>query len=560
MSIRNKLFIGFSTMIFITLMACLSIYFQLTKVDEQYSRTLSIGVSHLNSVSDVRNYITLEASVAQSYILGDKSSYSRLLETQDKLNVLLSDLQGQFKVEENQQRVINVIEKVAIYEQELETALMIYSTDGVESSVDYFLKNVLPARDEATNAGQELNEMILSIFANAEQVAAQNMRYALLAFGIAFLTALIVGSLITYLLNRFIATPIRQLQSAVQTIATGDLREEDLIISSKDEVGQLTTAFNTMKNTIKQLIQSLSNNAEHLSASAEELNASTNEITHMTEDISMRAERSITNTEGSANAARECATAMDETATAIQRVAESAQQLHHSATNTAALADKGEENVIIAKKQMHTIYESTKLTTELIQKLNTQSAEIETISRVITSISDQTDLLALNAAIEAARAGEHGKGFAVVADEVRKLAEASNTSAAQIVGLTNEIQLDTKNVENAIQLSLASVEQGVHIIEDAGTSFNTITQAVDTMKAQIEDVSAVTEQISAAAEEVTASVQELSSQAGVVVKDTSESAKAINEQLATMQEINSVSNDLSKRAENLQHAVAQFKI
>lgn len=560
MSIRNKLFLGFSTIIFISLLACFSIYYQLTKVDEQYSRTLSIGVSHLNLVSDVRDYITLEASVAQSYILGDKSSYSRLLETQDKLKVALYELQTQFKVEENQQKVVNTIEMTQLYEQEIDKMFMIYSTDGLERSVDYFLKNVLPLRDAASNAGQELNEMIQDIFANAEQVAAQNMRFALTAFGVAFLTALLVGFLITYLLNRFIAVPIRQLQTAIQTIATGDLREEDLVISTKDEVGQLTVNFNTMKNTIKQLIQSLSSNAEHLNASAEELNASTTVITHMTEEISTRAERSITNTEGSATAARECATAMDETAIAIQRVAESAQQLHHSATDTTVLADEGEENVTIAKTQMQTIYESTKLTTELIQKLSAQSAEIENISRVITSISDQTDLLALNAAIEAARAGEHGKGFAVVADEVRKLAEASNTSATQIVTLTSEIQLDTKNVENAIQNSLASVEQGVQIIDKAGTSFNTIALAVNTMKEQIEDVSAVTEQISAAAEEVTASIGELSSHANAVVKDTSETTNAVNEQLATMQEINSISNDLSKRAENLQNSVAQFKI
>lgn len=560
MSIRTKLLASFSAMIFITLIACSSVYFQLVKVDEQYSSALTNGVPQLNLVSDIRNYITLEASVAQSYVLGDKSSLGRLRETQQKLDEAITLLNEQFQSESEKQQLAAVIEKIDHYEQQLENTISIYSTDGVDKSVDYFMKNVLTARDDATKAGQELNELLQGLFSNAEIAANEKMRHAIIISTIVFFSALIIGLFISYLLNRFIAIPIRQLKTAVQTIAAGDLREEDLVISSKDEVGQLTTSFNTMKNTIKQLIQSLSNNAEHLSASAEELNASTTEITHMTEEISTRAERSITTTKGSANAARECATAMDETAIAIQRVAESTQQLHHSATDTTALANEGEENVTVAKKQMQTIYESTKLTTELIQKLSAQSAEIETISRVITSISDQTDLLALNAAIEAARAGEHGKGFAVVADEVRKLAEASNTSATQIVTLTNEIQLDTKNVENAIQHSLASVEQGVQIIDNAGTSFNTIAHAVNTMKEQIEDASAVTEQISAAAEEVTASVQELSIQANSVVKDTSDSANAVNEQLATMQEINSVSNDLSKRAESLQNSVAQFKI
>lgn len=560
MSIRNKLIVSFSAMIFITLIACSSVYFQLVKVDEQYSRTLSQGIPQLNLISDIRNYITLEASVTQSYVLGDKASLSRLRETQDKLSESLTALDEQLQRETAQQQLAVVIKKVEAYEQQLENTISIYSTDGAAKSVDYYMKNVLTARDEATTAGQELNELLQELFVNAEAAAHDNMQQAIAISTIVFFVSLFCGLFISYLLNRFIAIPIRQLQTAVQTIATGDLREEDLTISSKDEIGRLTTAFNTMKNTIKQLIQALNNNAEHLSASAEELNASTNEITHMTEGISVSAEHSLANTNGSANAARECAIAMDETATAIQRVAESAQQLHSTATQTASLANEGEDNVTIAKKQMQTIYDSTKLTTELIQKLSEQSAEIENISRVITSISDQTDLLALNAAIEAARAGEHGKGFAVVADEVRKLAEASNTSATQIVALTNEIQLDTKNVESAIHNSLQSVEQGVDIIENAGASFNKISHAVDSMKEQIEDVSAVTEQISATAEEVTASVQELANQASTVAQGTVEATEAINEQLAMMQEINSVSNDLSKRAENLQQAVAQFKI
>lgn len=251
---------------------------------------------------------------------------------------------------------------------------------------------------------------------------------------------------------------------------------------------------------------------------------------------------------------------MDETASAVQRIVESSQELHSKASDTAKLADHGANNINSASKQMTTIYQSTKLTTELIQKLSKQSEEIESITRVITSITEQTNLLALNAAIEAARAGEHGKGFAVVADEVRKLAEESKASASQIVTLTNDIRTDTKNVEKAVHDSLQTVEVGVGIINEAGQPFNQIEHAIGEMTTQIEDISSFTEEISAAAEEVADSVAEIAMASKSTAEQTENSTFASQQQLSTLQEINVISNELSNRALDLQKVVNQFHV
>jgi len=85
---------------------------------------------------------------------------------------------------------------------------------------------------------------------------------------------------------------------------------------------------------------------------------------------------------------------------------------------------------------------------------------MDSITKLIREISEQTNLLGLNAAIESARAGEHGRGFSVVAEEIRKLATRTKDSVKQINEEMKKISDSVGEIAlNIQQIAAASEEQ-----------------------------------------------------------------------------------------------------
>lgn len=160
-----------------------------------------------------------------------------------------------------------------------------------------------------------------------------------------------------------------------------------------------------------------------------------------------------------------------------------------NASGTASDMKKVMESVVAqAQNQFDSVRTGTQTIRDVVEHsartihtLNQRTLEIGNMVSLISNITSQTNLLALNAAIEAARAGEHGRGFSVVAEEVRNLANRTAGVAQEIGEKIEAICQESQSAAAYMETSVADVDRGLRLAEEASTDNSQLHQIVERM-------------------------------------------------------------------------------
>jgi methyl-accepting chemotaxis protein len=377
---------------------------------------------------------------------------------------------------------------------------------------------------------------------------------------IILIVTILIAIFISVFISNWITKPIFQLIEVIDEVSKGNFNKKLIDISGAKEIIRLAKHFNEMVDNVRQLIRKVSQASELVSASSEELTATAEQSTQMVNQVTKSMSQMASSTEKQVLIVGEAYGTIGRIVQVIHEVAASANGMESTANRTVTATNDGQGSVDKAVKQMNNVGKGAKRAQQAVDQLKNSSHKIRGIVNLISSIAGQTNLLALNAAIEAARAGEVGRGFAVVADEVRKLAEQSEIAARQITGLIGKNDISISNVVSTIDEAIHDVNQGVVLVNTAGSNFNEIGELVKQVTLQIKQISSVLGELVGDSEHVSVAIKDVNQISHNVAADTENISAASAEETASMKEIAFASRSLAQLAEELQDCVSKFRM
>lgn len=561
LTIAKKLNFSFGLLLLLLLAISATSIVQIQSVNNNYRSLFDDRVQKIFLVKDMISELREQFKEMRGYVLSGSATnmdnWRKAKETYDErfnalsamenTSIVKNDLQDLKSLDEQYLKYVADVQKLKQQNKSSELSQLI-STKGNEISANYFTK-----ANEIIDIQQKLLDKM------RERTDASIHRTIQIVIWIS-VAAIVIGISMAVLISRTISTRVIRLSQSANSIARGDLTAKDVEVKEGDEIEELGQSFHMMKNNLVELISGIGQGANQLAVSVEELNASTEDVSKTAGEITKHIQENSKYAAAVFQASSDSSRAMQESAVGIQRIAESVQIVSENAGNTFKEAEAGTHTLDSAVKQMKVIKQEVAHSVEAMNQMLLQSKEIGQITNVIREITEQTQLLALNASIEAARAGEHGRGFAVVAGEVRKLAEQSKDSADRITRLIAIIQQSTTSVSGALGNGAREVDSGVALMDHVGELFHSIRFSIQSVTGQVEEISAAVEQMSAGTEQVAATVEQLTEMSRKTSDNVNDVRSATQGQLVTLQEINAVSNLLSKMVGDFQALLHNFKV
>lgn len=360
---------------------------------------------------------------------------------------------------------------------------------------------------------------------------------------------------IAYILIR----SVKRLQAKINQIKTGDLTVQ-VDVRSKDEIGSLSEAFQSMINNMSSMISNIRNHSRRVVEEVDSLNSSVDVTNNATEEITKIVSEIASGAIAQVDKVVEVEDSMQRVFREIENITDHISQVNGDSDT--AMKDMQEASGILkgSVKQINLVNDTVETTASVMKKLEDKFKEVLTFSDIVTAIAKQTNLLALNASIEAASAGEHGKGFAVVASEIKNLAKQSSDASKKINELILAVKEEIDHSSEAIGSGVVQARNSVSVIFEVEQYLKKQGDSNEKINTRIKEISQAIVNIDSDSKNILEKTTSLSRIAKELSAGTQQTSAETEEQYAIMEGIKNDLVSVRTMMEELQETVNQFKI
>ncbi len=328
-----------------------------------------------------------------------------------------------------------------------------------------------------------------------------------------------------------------QLEAAIYTLIDeiADATDGDLTVRANLDSLELST--------VADLFNAIIDNLQDIAIEAKESSGKVGSSLEKNEEaIRSLAEQAIEE----AKETRNTLVSVKEMTNSIQSVAENASQVEKITEGTYSTVLNStldmEETVNSILKLRSTVGETSKK----MKRLGESSQKISQAVSLIEEIALKTNVLAINASVEAGRAGEYGEGFTIVAEQVGALAEQSAKATREITDIVSAIQLETQEVNQAMESGTAEVVETTRLIETTKQSLGIVLEKSQEINRLMGSISESTVSQVSTSQDVANLMQKIAE----LSENTSKSSENVAKSIVETAQI----------AKNLETTVSQFKV
>ncbi len=358
---------------------------------------------------------------------------------------------------------------------------------------------------------------------------------------------------------RMIARPLGHLKGLMKEGATGNLSVRT-DYRSKDEIGELSIAFNQMMDRITDLVRQTTDTAQQVLDTAEELEEASRQTAASAREIAIATEEIANGATSLAQEAEKSTELTEQIGDRMENVVSANREMDASARQVQVASREGTVHLDKLLQQTGSTENMVRSLVARVDALKESTASVMKVLEAMQNITKQTNILSLNATIEAARAGAAGQGFMVVAGEIRQLASRSRESIDMVGEITDNIQSEMDETVRTLSTVYPMFQEQVASVKQTSGIFDSVQEQMESFSGKLDGVTASIGELGRA--------QTIMSEALASVSAVAEESSATSEEVASLSSeqqnvgvrLVELSTKLSNASNELKESISKFTV